>query len=69
VRAPAATPEDVLARLSTEMVKVTQSPEFRQRMADIGAEPIGHSADQMAQQTRSDREKFARLVDAKVTIE
>jgi hypothetical protein len=39
-------------------------------MADIGAEPIGNSADQMAQQIWSETEKFARLVkDAKVTIE
>ena len=67
---PAAAPKDVLARLNTEMVKIIQSPEFRQRMPDIGAEPIGNSADQMAQQIRSETEKFARLVkDAKVTIE
>ena len=70
VLAPAATPKDVLARLNTEMVKVIQSPEFRKRMDEIGAEPIGDSAEQMAQQIKSETEKFARLVkDAKVTIE
>jgi tripartite-type tricarboxylate transporter receptor subunit TctC len=70
VLAPAATPKDILSRLNTEMVKVIQSPEFRKRMAEIGAEPIGNSADQMAAQIRSETEKFARLVkDAKVVIE
>jgi len=70
VLAPAATPKDILARLNTEMVKVIHSPEFRKRMAEIGAEPVGNSADQMAQQVRSETEKFAKLVkDAKVTIE
>ena len=70
VLAPAATPRDILARLNTEMVKVIQSPEFRKRMDEIGAEPIGDSADHMAKQIRSETEKFARLVkDAKVTIE
>ena len=70
VLAPAATPKDVLARLNTEMVKVIQSPEFRKRMEEIGAEPIGNSAEQMAQQIRSETEKFAKLVkDAKVVIE
>jgi tripartite-type tricarboxylate transporter receptor subunit TctC len=70
VLAPAATPKDILARLNTEMVKVIQSPEFRKRMDEIGAEPIGDSADHMAQQIKSETEKFARLVkDAKVTIE
>jgi tripartite-type tricarboxylate transporter receptor subunit TctC len=70
VLAPAATPKDILVRLNTEMVKVIQSPEFRKRMDEIGAEPIGNSAEQMAQQIKGETEKFARLVkDAKVMIE
>ena len=70
VLAPSATPRDVLARLNTEMVKVIQSPDFRKRMDEIGAEPIGNSATQMAQQIQAETEKFAKLVkDAKVTIE
>jgi tripartite-type tricarboxylate transporter receptor subunit TctC len=70
VLAPAATPKDILVRLNTEMVKVIQSPDFRKRMAEIGAEPIGGSAEQMAAQIKSDTDKFAKLVkDAKVVIE
>jgi len=70
VLAPAATPKDVLARLNAEMVKVIHSPEFRKRMDEIGAEPIGNSAEQMAAQIKSETDKFAKLVkDAKVTIE
>ena len=70
VLAPAATPKDILVRLNTEMVKVIQTPEFRKRMDEIGAEPIGNSAEQMAQQIKGETEKFAKLVkDAKVTIE
>ena len=70
VLAPVATPKDIVARLNTEMVKVIQSPEFKKRMDEIGAEPIGNSAEQMAQQVKGDTEKFAKLVkDAKVTIE
>ena len=52
------------------MVKVIQSPDFKKRMEEIGAEPVGNSADQMAQLIKADTEKFAKLVrDAKVTIE
>ncbi|MBK6865689.1 MAG: tripartite tricarboxylate transporter substrate binding protein [Ideonella sp.] len=70
VLAPAATPKDIVARLNAEMVKVIQSPEFRKRMDEIGAEPIGNSVDQMAAQIKGETEKFAKLVkDAKVTIE
>ncbi|ACB35437.1 conserved hypothetical protein [Leptothrix cholodnii SP-6] len=70
VLAPVATPKEVVARLNAEMVKVIQSADFRKRMDEIGAEPIGNSAEQMAQQIRGETEKFAKLVkDAKVTIE
>ncbi|MBN8490210.1 MAG: tripartite tricarboxylate transporter substrate binding protein [Burkholderiales bacterium] len=70
VLAPAATPKDIVTRLNTEMVKIIQSAEFRKRMAEIGAEPIGDSTDHMAAQIKSETEKFAKLVkDAKVVIE
>ena len=70
VLAPAATPKDITARLSAEMVKVIHSPEFRKRMDEIGAEPIGNTPEQMGKQIHDDMEKFARIVkDAKVVIE
>jgi tripartite-type tricarboxylate transporter receptor subunit TctC len=70
VLAPVATPKDIVARLNAEAVKVIQSPEFRKRMAEIGAEPIGGSSDQMAKQIKDETEKFAKLVkEAHVVIE
>ncbi|MCW5667429.1 MAG: tripartite tricarboxylate transporter substrate binding protein [Piscinibacter sp.] len=70
VLAPAATPKEIVAKLNAEMVKVIQSAEFRKRMDEIGAEPIGSSSEQMAAQIRSETDKFAKLVkDAKVTID
>jgi len=68
--APAATPKEVVARLNAEAVKVIQSADFKKRMDEIGAEPVGNTSEQMAAQIRSETEKFARLVkDAKVTID
>lgn len=70
VLAPVATPKDIVARLNSEIVKIIQSPEFTARMAEIGAEPVGNTSEQMAQQIASETEKFAKLVkDAKVEIE
>ena len=70
VLAPVATPKDIVARLNTEAVKIIQSPDFRKRMDEIGAEPIGNTPEQMGKQIHDDVEKFARLVkDAKVVIE
>ncbi|WP_236748403.1 Bug family tripartite tricarboxylate transporter substrate binding protein [Acidovorax carolinensis] len=62
VLAPARTPPEIVERLNAEMVKVIQSPEFRKRMQDIGAEPIGNTPAQMAQQIASDTARFAKLV-------
>ncbi|WP_293994427.1 tripartite tricarboxylate transporter substrate binding protein [Sphaerotilus sp.] len=70
VLAPVATPKDIMARLNAEAVKIIQSPDFRKRMDEIGAEPIGNTAEQMGRQIHDDVEKFAKLVkDAKVVIE
>ena len=69
VLAPAATPRDIVARLSTEMIKIIHSPEFAKRMDDIGAIPIGNTSDEMAQQIRAETDKFAKLVrDAHITV-
>ena len=70
ILAPAATPGEIVTRLNTELVKIINSVEFRKKMADIGAEPIGNTPGQMARQIREDTERFARLVkDAKVSVE
>ena len=70
VLAPAATPRDVVTRLNSEIVKIINSPEFKKKMDDIGAEPIGNTPAQMAKQIKDDTERFAKLVkDAKVSIE
>ena len=70
VLAPAATPAPILDRLNAEMVKVIQSPDFRQRMDEIGAQPIGNSREEMARQVKDETAKFAGLVKAAgVTVE
>lgn len=70
VLAPKDTPKDVVAKLNTEMVKIIQSPDFKKRMEDIGAEPVGDTPAQMAAQIKSDTAKYAQLVkDAKVSID
>jgi tripartite-type tricarboxylate transporter receptor subunit TctC len=70
VLAPAGTPKDLVARLNAEMVRIIRSADFRKRMDEIGAEPVGNTPEQMAQQIKDETDRFARLVkDAKVAIE
>ncbi|MCS6995648.1 MAG: tripartite tricarboxylate transporter substrate binding protein [Casimicrobiaceae bacterium] len=60
--APAGTPREIVQRLNAEVVKIVQSADFRKQMADIGAEPVGNSPQEMAQQIREESAKFAALV-------
>jgi len=70
VLAPAATPKEIVNRLNSEMVKIIQTPEFRARMADIGAEPIGDTSEQMAKRIASETAKFSALVkEGKIEVE
>jgi tripartite-type tricarboxylate transporter receptor subunit TctC len=70
ILAPAGTPKAIVTRLNTELVKIIHSPDFRKKMEDIGAEPIGNTPEQMGQQIKDDTERFAKLVkDARVSID
>lgn len=70
ILAPAGTPREIVTKLNTEMVKIIHSPDFKKRMEDIGAEPIGNTPEQMSAQIKSDTAKYAKLVkDANVAID
>jgi tripartite-type tricarboxylate transporter receptor subunit TctC len=70
VAGPAGMPKEIVGKLNAEMVKVINSAEFRQRMADIGAQGVGDTPEQLAARIREDTERFAQLVKtAGITIE
>jgi tripartite-type tricarboxylate transporter receptor subunit TctC len=46
---PARTPEPVIARLHREIAAAAANPEIRRRMAEVGAEPVGSSPDELRQ--------------------
>ena len=70
VLAPAATPQPIVERMHKEIARIVNLPDFKKKMEEIGAEPIGNSPAQMARQIKDDTDRFAKLVkDAKVSIE
>src|SRR5258706_8945764 len=70
VLAPAGTPPAIVGKLNTEINKIMQTPDFRKRMDEIGAEPIGNTAAQMGAQVKADTERFAKIVkDANVSLD
>jgi len=69
VWAPAATPQDVLDKLSTAIARIVQSPEYRARMSERAAEAIGNSPSELAAFQRAEIEKYrkiAQLANVKV---
>jgi tripartite-type tricarboxylate transporter receptor subunit TctC len=60
--APAKTPRDIVERLNTEMVKILHMPEVKEKLAGLGAEPVGNTPQQFAETIKSDAAKWKRIV-------
>ena len=68
--APAATPKDVINKVSATMATVLKLPEIQPRLVDLGFDPIGGSPEQFAANIRSETEKWARVIrNAKVKLD
>jgi tripartite-type tricarboxylate transporter receptor subunit TctC len=61
VLAPAGTPKDVVNRLSAEIAKIAQSPDMRERLAAMGAEPVGGTPDEFGAVMARDIAKWTAL--------
>jgi tripartite-type tricarboxylate transporter receptor subunit TctC len=61
---PAATPRDVVGLLNTEIARILQTAEMRERLTAMGATPGGGSSEQFAGYIRSATEKWAKVVKA-----
>jgi tripartite-type tricarboxylate transporter receptor subunit TctC len=60
--APAATPKPIVVRLHAEVQKALQTPEVRERMAAVGGDVAPGSAEQFGTLIRSERARYAKLV-------
>ena len=59
---PAATPKEVVAKLSADCNKVLSDPDTRQKMLAMGAEPSGNTPEAFAAFIRDDMAKWSRLM-------
>jgi tripartite-type tricarboxylate transporter receptor subunit TctC len=60
--APPGTPASVAARLSAAIGSVVRQPDFRQRLIDFQAEPLGSTPEEMAQVIRQDTERWTEVI-------
>ncbi len=68
--APAGTPREVIDKIVAATQKVIAQPAIQERLAIIGAEPVGGTPEQFATYIRSDFAKWTQIVkDANVKVE
>jgi len=62
--APAGTPRDIIGKLNAESVKALQSPQFKERLAALGLEPVGNSPEAATAFIQAEITKWAPVVKA-----
>jgi tripartite-type tricarboxylate transporter receptor subunit TctC len=60
--APAGTPRDIIARLNTEQLRMLKDAAFRERIVELGADPLGTTAADYAEHIRHQIEMMRRAV-------
>ena len=60
--APAKTPQPILGKLNTELARTLKTPEFSERFAALGAEPIGSTQKELADYLPVQLEKMRKAV-------
>ena len=64
VLAPPNTPKEVVARLSTEITKILNTPEMKERLAVQGAEVSTNTPEQLSTFIRDEKSRWAQVVKA-----
>jgi tripartite-type tricarboxylate transporter receptor subunit TctC len=62
--APAGTPREAIARLHAEFTRALATPDVREKMLNMGAEPVGNTPAEFATFIRAEAEKYARVIKA-----
>jgi tripartite-type tricarboxylate transporter receptor subunit TctC len=62
--APAATPREIVARLSTQTAVAMRAPEVARRFSSEGADPVGSTPEAFAEVIARDTAKWAKVIKA-----
>lgn len=70
IAAPAGTPKEITHKLSEMIAKAVQSPELRERISQLQAEPLGSTPEQMAAMIKESHDGWAPVITkANITSE
>ncbi|MEP7084582.1 MAG: tripartite tricarboxylate transporter substrate binding protein, partial [Betaproteobacteria bacterium] len=60
--APAATPKEITAKIQTEVARILQLPDIREKLTALGGDPVGSTPEQLAAQLRLESARYADIV-------
>jgi tripartite-type tricarboxylate transporter receptor subunit TctC len=60
--APPKTPAAIVNRLSSLIGEILRTPEMTRRFAEVGAEPVGNTPEEMAQWMKEDTERWRQVI-------
>ena len=64
VLAPAGTPAAIVSRLNTELVKIANQPDMRERLATLGIEPLGSTPEQLVATMQAELARWSKLAQS-----
>jgi len=59
------TPPEIVARLHAEVAKILHAPEVKERLAALGAEPVGNTPDEFGAFIKAERARWGRIIKEK----
>ena len=68
--APAGTSSEIITRLRSEMATALKDPAVKEKLAGLGAEPVGNTPEEFAAMIKSETAKWGKIVkEANITAE
>jgi tripartite-type tricarboxylate transporter receptor subunit TctC len=61
--APAGTPREIVARVSQETAKAVKAPDLREKLVQMGIDPVGSSPDELAQFLADEIARWANVIN------
>jgi tripartite-type tricarboxylate transporter receptor subunit TctC len=62
IAVPAGTPKDIVLRLNREIGSVLAMGDVKQKLTELGADPVGGSPESFGAHVRAERDKWSRLI-------
>jgi tripartite-type tricarboxylate transporter receptor subunit TctC len=59
---PAGSPKDVITKLHAETVRILHLPDVKEKLAGLGADPVGNSPEELAATIREESERWAEVI-------